>query len=114
MVKAEVGCSVWDLNPRAPAAEKLAFQGRYFEDFYRMLTESGADGVFFWWYPGGFRLGENSDFGIVNPDGTGRPATQVFRKAGARFLLAPKPAAFGANNRQQHGWKGLVLDCRRN
>ncbi len=89
---AEVGCSVWDLNRMAPAAERLAFQGRYFQDFYRMLTESGADGVFFWWYPGGFRLGENSDFGIINPDGTGRPATQVIRKAGAEFLQAAKPA----------------------
>ena len=40
---------------------------------YRMFIESGADGVFFWWYPGGFRLGENSDFGIINPDGTTDP-----------------------------------------
>ena len=56
-----------------------------------MLIESGADGVFFWWYPGGFRIGEDSDFGIINPDGTDRPVTKVIRSEGPRFLKAPKP-----------------------
>ena len=55
------------------------------------MIESGADGVFFWWYPGGFRLGENSDFGIINPDGTDRSATKVIRTQGPEFLKAPKP-----------------------
>jgi hypothetical protein len=56
-----------------------------------MMRESGADGVFFWWYPGGFRLNENSDFGIINADGTDRPVTEVIRRLGAEFLRAPKP-----------------------
>jgi hypothetical protein len=90
---AEMGYSTWDSNRMAPDPEKLAFEGRYYADFYRMMIESGADGVFFWWYPGGFRLGENSDFGIINPDGTDRPVTQVIRTEGPRFLKAPKPAA---------------------
>jgi hypothetical protein len=93
LVWAEMGCSVWEMNRMAPDPEKQAFQARYYADFYRMMTESGADGVFFWWYPGGFRLGENSDFGIINPDGTDRPVTQVIRTEGARFLKAAKPAA---------------------
>ena len=88
---AEMGYSVWDMNRMAPDPEKLAFEGRYYADFYRMITESGADGIFFWWYPGGFRLGENSDFGILNPDGTDRPVTKVIRKEGARFLKSRKP-----------------------
>jgi hypothetical protein len=88
---AEMGYSVWDINRMAPDPEKLAFEGRYHADFYRMMTESGADGIFFWWYPGGFRLGENSDFGIINPDGTDRPVTKVIRREGPRFLAARKP-----------------------
>jgi hypothetical protein len=88
---AEMGYNVWDLNHMAADPAKLALAARYFADFYRMMTDSGADGVFFWWYPGGFRLGENSDFGIINPDGTDRPVTQVIRAEGARFLEAPKP-----------------------
>ena len=90
---AEMGFSTWDLNQMASDPEKLAFQARFYSDFYRMLAESGADGVFFWWYPGGFRLNENSDFGIINPDGTDRPVTQVIRSLGADFLKAPKPPA---------------------
>jgi hypothetical protein len=88
---AEMGYTAWDMNRMAPDPEKLAFEGRYYADFYRMLIESGADGVFFWWYPGGFRLGENSDFGIINPDGTDRPVTKVIRTEGPRFLKARKP-----------------------
>ena len=88
---AEMGYTAWDMNRMAPDPEKLAFAGRYYADFYRMLIESGADGVFFWWYPGGFRLGENSDFGIINPDGTDRPVTKVIRTEGPVFLGARKP-----------------------
>jgi hypothetical protein len=88
---AEMGYSVWDNTRMAPDPEKLAFEARYYSDFYRMMKESGADGVFFWWYPGGFRMGENSDFGIINPDGTDRPVTIIIRREGHRFLAAPKP-----------------------
>jgi hypothetical protein len=87
---AEMGYSAWDMNRLGPDPEKLAFEGRYYTDFYRMMIESGADGVFFWWFPGGFRLGENSDFGIINPDGTDRPMTKVIRREGPRFLNARK------------------------
>jgi hypothetical protein len=91
MMWAEMGYNAWDVNRMVPDPEKLAFEGRYYTDFYRMMIESGADGVFFWWYPGGFRLGENSDFGIINADGTDRPVTKVIRSEGPRFLKAPKP-----------------------
>jgi hypothetical protein len=91
LVWAEMGYNAWDMNRMAPDPEKLAFEGRYYADFYRMMIESGADGVFFWWYPGGFRLGENSDFGIINPDGTDRPVTKIIRDEGPRFLRARKP-----------------------
>ena len=89
---AEMGYTVWDPTRMAPDPVKLDFEGHYYADFYRMITESGADGIFFWWYPGGFRLGENSDFGIINPDGTDRPVTKVIRSEGLKFLNARKPS----------------------
>jgi hypothetical protein len=89
---AEMGYNAWDMNRMAPDPEKLAFEAHYYTDFYRMMIDSGSDGVFFWWYPGGFRIGENSDFGIINADGTDRPVTRVIRSEGPRFLSAPKPA----------------------
>ena len=91
LVWAEMGCSVWDNHHMSPAAEQLDFQARYFRDFYRMMTDSGADGIFFWWYPGGYRLNERSDFGIINPDGTDRPVTKIIRDEGGQFLKTRKP-----------------------
>jgi hypothetical protein len=91
LVWAEMGYNVWDSNRMAPHPDKLAFAQKYYHDFYRMLRESGADGIFFWWYPGGYRVNEQSDFGIINPDGTDRAVTRAIREEGARFLAAPKP-----------------------
>ncbi len=91
MFWAEVGVSVLSAGKQTPGGDQLRFQADYFRNFYRMLRESGADGIFFWWYPGGFRYGENSDFGLINPDGTSRPAGAVIREEGARFLNAPFP-----------------------
>ena len=93
LVWAEMGYNAWDMNRMAPDPSKLTFEARYYADFYRMMIESGADGVFFWWYPGGFRLWENSDFGIINPDGTDLPVTKIIRDEGPRFLKAAKPGA---------------------
>ena len=91
VVWAEMGNTVWDSRRMAPSPEKLEFTARYYANFYRMMTESGADGIFFWWYPGGYRSNERSDFGIINPDGTDRAVTKIIRTEGARFLSAPKP-----------------------
>ena len=93
VVWAEMGHSVWDNQQMLPAAEQLDFQARYFRDFFRMMTDSGADGIFFWWYPGGYRLNERSDFGIINPDGSDRPVTKVIRDEGGKFLHASKSGA---------------------
>ncbi len=93
LVWAEMGFDVWNLTRMAPAPAKLEFDAQFYRDFYRMLHESGADGVFFWWYPGGFRANEQSDFGIINPDGTDREVTRIIRTEGPRFLAASKPPA---------------------
>jgi len=88
---AEMGYTVWDDAARGPTRDKLDFAARYYADFYRMMIQSGADGVFYWWYPGGYRHNERSDFGIINPDGTDRPVTKVIRDQAAACLSAPKP-----------------------
>ena len=90
---AEVGFSVWDRAAMQPSEQKLNFQAQYARDFYRLLRESGDDGLAWWWYPGGYRTNEQSDFGIINPDGTDRPITKVIREEGAKFLASEKPAS---------------------
>lgn len=86
---AEAGVSVWDPTLQAPLPEQQQFQAKFYLDLYRMMIAGSADGVFFWWYPGGFRVGENSDYGIINPDGTDRPVTKIIRDHAAKFLDAP-------------------------
>ena len=76
---AEIGYSVYR-NNEEQTHRALKFQADYFRDFYQMLYRSNSDGVYFWWYPGGYRVNEKSDFGIINPDGTYRPATAVIKE----------------------------------
>ena len=90
---AETGMSVWDAGAGVDGPDALTTQGVDYAKFYDLARSSGADGIVWWWYPGGFRFGENSDFGLINPDGTDRPATTVVRREGPRFLAAPSPPA---------------------
>ena len=83
--------SVWNQQAQEDDPEQLELQGEYYRKFYELACRSGADGIIWWWYPGGFRFGENSDFGLINPDGTDRPATTAVRTQGPRFLACPDP-----------------------
>lgn len=93
---AEAGVQTWDDFNKVNSPHLLDWQASYYRDVYRMLIESGADGVFFWWYPGGYRVNERSDYGIINPDGTDRPVTQVIRELGPKLLAAPLPPRIDA------------------
>ncbi len=92
MIWAEAGVHVWDMASMSAPQDKLDYQARYFDDFYKMMIASGADGIYWWWYPGGFRTNENSDYGIINPDGTDRPVTEVIRRRAVEFINGPDPA----------------------
>lgn len=106
----EIGYSVWNpIDMTSPL--KLHNEGAgYYRDFLNMLLESHANGVVFWWYPGGFRTMEESDYGIINPDGTDRPITTVIREFAPKFKKMgpiPTPEAWVAYPRE---WKpgGIV------
>ena len=51
-----------------------AEQAELYRQLFRMFCESGANGAAAWWWPGGLRRGEESDYGIVRPDGRPRGA----------------------------------------
>lgn len=86
---AEAGVSAWVESRRDVTAERLEFQSDFYAHLYRMVILSGADGIFFWWYPGGYRVNERSDYGIINPDGTDRPVTRTIREHARAFLEGP-------------------------
>lgn len=89
MMYAEVGYNSIEGSYFFPTERGLNNQASYFRDFYRLLIEGGANGIFWWWYQGGFRVLENSDYGIVNPDDSDKPVTDVIRALGQKFLAAP-------------------------
>jgi hypothetical protein len=89
MLWAESGVSAWDIGAGASPPTPLDHQGEFYRDFYRMMIGSGADGIFWWWYPGGFRVGENSDYGIINCDGSDRPSSKAIRDNARAFIDGP-------------------------
>lgn len=85
---AEFGATIYpDTTP-----ERIAYQRNVYEWMYRMVEESRADGSAGWWFPGGYRVDENSDFGIIHPDGTLRPAAQVAQGWASRLAQVPQRA----------------------
>ncbi|MEN6371912.1 MAG: hypothetical protein ABFD64_07845, partial [Armatimonadota bacterium] len=86
MIWAEYGVSSWSNSQMENTAGSLERVAEDYRNFYRMIIESEANGVFFWWYPGGFRCGENSDHGMLDPDGSERPVTKVIRELGPKFM----------------------------
>jgi len=87
---AEFGRSVWDRSSRRSVRAAIETQAAYHEQFYRMVLEAGANGTAPWWWPGGYRVNERSDFGIMNPDGTPRPAAELIRRY-APQMKTPRP-----------------------
>ena len=107
MIWAEAGIHVWDGRHNGTTARSLARQATFYQDFYRMMIESGAEGIFWWWYPGGYRVNENSDYGVINPDGTDRPVTAVIRAYTEPFQQGPSacsPDTWLTFNRDAHPW----------
>lgn len=74
-----------------PDEAAIARQAEYHEIFYRTVLAAGAHGTAPWWWPGGYRVDERSDFGICNPDGTPRPAA-LHAAAYAPRLKTPRAA----------------------
>jgi hypothetical protein len=73
--------------------ERYAYQVAEGRGFWTMMIQSGAWGDFIWWYPGGFRVGENSDCGLVDPDNAPRPVAWVARQFAPKFRASDHFAA---------------------
>jgi len=91
---AEFGKHVWDNNTMQPDVKLIKEQNIYFNLFYKMVLETGANGLAPWWWPGGYRVDEHSDYGIINPDRRLRPSARSLTKY-APLIKAPRkwPAA---------------------
>ena len=70
---------------REPQAVDYENQARLYENFCELFLRSDAAGCFAWWYPGGLRVEEGSDMGVINPDGSWRPAGERLQTYANRF-----------------------------
>lgn len=93
----EFGVSVGE-RPQAP---DLRNQARVYENMFELVTRSRAAGCLAWWYPGGWRVDERTDMGVVHPDGSWRPVGAVFRRAMHRRR---------AEKGSPQAWRGRVVD----
>ncbi len=89
VVLAEYGASVWSGSAFEPDALLYQRQAQAYENIFQTAEASRAAGTVQWWYPGGYRTGEDSDYGLMNPDGTDRPGTKVVRRWAERMKQYP-------------------------
>ncbi|MFQ6098064.1 MAG: beta-galactosidase [Armatimonadota bacterium] len=85
----EFGMQKWDRSNRRPDPDRVEQEAEYYDDMYNMMLKSGAHGAVPWWWPGGFRVGENSDYGISDPNSGERPVWKTIRKY-ARLFARPR------------------------
>jgi hypothetical protein len=111
---AEFGQSVYPQT----SPSRIAAQAAYHENVYRVILDSGANGAAGWWWPGGLRVDENSDYGIIAPDGAARPAAEKLMqyapqiKSAALPLPTPGAALSIDRDRDARGYAGVWMAGR--
>lgn len=111
---AEYGQSIW---PDSYGQESLKLQAEHYKKNYEMFLRSHANGSAAWWWPGGFRVEEGSDYGLVHQDCEPRPAARVLSERAqqaAQSLKLPPPAATILIDRDLHvsGYAGVWAAAR--
>ncbi len=82
------------LNYGTPAS--IAAQGSLCDAFMRQVNDDGANADSVWWWPGGLAPASNSDFGVINPDGTPRDCATALAQWGATFASTPPDLGSGS------------------
>lgn len=101
----EWGMNIWNRAKVEPDSERIEEQGVQYHYFLEMFLRSGANGQAAWWLPGGFRVGENSDFGILSPDASWRPACYAMKEWSDRLKASrerPVPDRWITIDRDSH------------
>lgn len=94
----EFGKSVWNRSDDCnfnPNNDVIASVALYYEYSLEYMLKSYTSGVYAWYYAGGYRYNENSDYGILNPDGSDRGRiTALLREYAPKFInQGPRPEA---------------------
>jgi len=93
----EVGSSVGE----RPTPMDLRKQASAYRRLFDLVVRSRSSACFAWWYPGGLRVDEKSDYGVVSPDGTWRPVVEAFSDLTYKLRQSNKTAP---------PWRGREVD----
>ncbi|MBO5898526.1 MAG: hypothetical protein J6R04_05910, partial [Clostridia bacterium] len=88
-----------------PSSSALKASADYYRYTLEYCLKSYTSGMYAWFYAGGFRIGENSDYGILNPDGSDREITTLLREYAPKFIeqgARPEPDALLTVERDDH------------
>jgi hypothetical protein len=77
---AEFGHSQWDQLKGVDSPAAARDTAVIYRNFYKAILFAGGNGAICWWFPGGYRCGARSDYGIINPDRSWRPVTFVIHQ----------------------------------
>ena len=113
----EFGHHIWSGSNFNNTSRYQAVQADYYAKLYDMMIAGHTGAAYCWWFPGGFRTNENSDYGIINPDGSDRLVTGVIRKYREPFLNQPsfgEPDVFFEVDRDKSatGIKGMYENIK--
>ncbi len=95
VVLKEYGKHVWFGSNFTDNALYHAEQKDFYDHVLQKAYASQISALYCWFFPGGYRINENSDYGIINPDGSDRPVTALLREYAVKFLAQGAPAVTG-------------------
>ena len=100
----------WKTGREQISPDELAVQRIEHEHFFQMFLESGVRGAAPWWFPGGYRVGEGSDFGVLEPDGSERPVCEVLRALLPKFADVNTGTCVAVAGNEKEGETVIDLD----
>ncbi len=77
----------WGKHTRHLDGEDVVYQYRYVDMVNREAYKNGANGIAPWWFAGGLRASEKTDFGITTPEGTLRPSGESVKRYGELYAV---------------------------
>ena len=79
----------WGKHTRHLDGEDIVYQYEYVEMVNSEAYKNGANGISPWWWAGGMRASEKTDFGITTPEGTLRPSGESLKKYARLYRTKP-------------------------
>ena len=91
----EFGERVWEGSNFLSPTEHIKYsnalqrQANDAEAMLKSAISTHATAIYYWCFQPGYRAGEESDCGVINPDGSDRPVTKIFRQYKDSFMNQP-------------------------